>query len=200
VRHRSPVEEVRDQVYFPERQVARNPAVYVVATSGDPGALVGPVREAVRQLDAALPIYDVRPLAAYVDEARALKRFTALLAALFAVAALTLASVGVFVAYSVTARHREFGVRLALGARAVQVIVLVMREGVALAAGGVVLGLMASAAGAAWLRSQLYGVTPWDPVSLAATLPILIVAALAACAVPAWRAVRTDPAAALRGD
>jgi ABC-type antimicrobial peptide transport system permease subunit len=160
------------------------------------------VRAAVRQLDPALPIYDVRPLAAYVDEARALKRFTAMLAALFAVAALTLASVGVYgvVAYSVTARHREFGVRLALGARATQVITLVMREGVALAAGGVAVGLMASALGAAWLRSQLYGVTPWDPVSLGATLPILIVAALTACAVPAWRAVRTDPAEALRGD
>jgi predicted permease len=202
VRHRSPVEEVRDQVYFPERQVPRNPAVYVIATSGDPGALVGPTRAAVRQLDAALPIYDVRPLTAYVDDARALKRFTALLAALFAAAALALATVGVYgvVAYSVTARHREFGVRLALGARARQVIALVMREGVALAAGGVALGLAASAAGAAWLRSQLYGVTPWDPVSLGATLPILIVAALAACAVPAWRAVRTDPAEALRGD
>jgi putative ABC transport system permease protein len=202
VRHRSPVEEVRDQVYFPERQVPRNPAVYLIATTGDPGVLVGPVRAAVRQLDPALPIYDVRPLEAYVDEARALKRFTAMLAALFAVAALTLASVGVYgvVAYSVTARHREFGVRLALGARATQVITLVMREGVALAAGGVAVGLMASAAGAAWLRSQLYGVTPWDPVSLGATLPILIVAALAACAVPAWRAVRTDPAEALRGD
>jgi predicted permease len=202
VRHRSPVEDVRDQVYFPERQVPRNPAVYLVETSGDPNALVGPVRDAVRALDPALPIYDLRPLDAYVAEARALRRFTAVLAVVFAVAALTLACVGIYgvVAYSVTERHREFGVRLALGARAAQVLALVMREGVTLAAGGVALGLVAAAAGAAWLRSQLYGVTPWDPVSLAATLPILLVAALIACAVPALRAVRTDPAEALRGD
>ena len=202
VRHRSPVEDVRDQVYFPERQVPRNPAVYLIETHGDPNALAGPVRDAVRALDPALPIYDLRPLDAYVAEARALRRFTAVLAVVFAVAALTLACVGIYgvVAYSVTERHREFGVRLALGARAAQVLALVMREGVTLAAGGVALGLVAAAAGAAWLRSQLYGVTPWDPVSLAATLPILLVAALVACAVPALRAVRTDPAEALRGD
>ena len=202
VRHRSPVEEVRDQVYFPERQVPRNPAVYLIETHGDPNALAAPVRDAVRALDPALPIYDLRPLDAYVAEARALRRFTAVLAVVFAVAALTLACVGIYgvVAYSVTERHREFGVRLALGARAAQVLALVMREGVTLAAGGVALGLVAAATGAAWLRSQLYGVTPWDPVSLAATLPILLVAALVACAVPALRAVRTDPAEALRGD
>jgi predicted permease len=202
VRHRSPVEEVRDQVYFPERQIPRNPAVYVIRTGGDPDALVGPVRDALRALDPALPIYDVRRLDAYVAEAQALRRFTAVLAVLFAVAALALASVGIYgvVAYSVTERHREFGVRLALGARAGQVLTLVMREGVVLAAAGLTVGLAVAATAAAWLRSQLYGITPWDPVSLGATLPILIVAALLACAVPALRAVRTDPAEALRGD
>ena len=84
VRHRTPTEEVRDQVYFPSRQVVRNPSVYMIKTTADPATLVGPVHEAVRALDPALPIYDVRPLDAYVNEARALRRFTAVLAALFA--------------------------------------------------------------------------------------------------------------------
>ena len=202
LRHRSPVEEVREQVYFPERQVPRNPAVYVIGTAGDPTALIGPVRELVRSLDGALPIYDIRPLDAYAVQARALGRFTAVLAVLFAAAALALAGVGIYgvVAYSVTERHREFGIRLALGAGSRQVLGLVLREGSALAVSGLVVGL-AGAAGGAWaLRSQLYGVAPWDPVSLMATLPILLVAAVAACLVPALRAVRTDPAEALRGD
>ncbi len=202
VRHRSPIEEVRDQVYFPERQIPRNPAVYLIKTAGDPAAMTAPVHDLVRSLDPALPIYDVRPLQAYVTDARALRQFTAVLAVLFAVAALALACVGIYgvVAYSVTERHREFGVRLALGARGSQLLGMVMREGAALALAGLVLGLVGAAAGAWWLRSQLYGVTPWDPVSLSATLPILAVAALAACLVPAIRAVRTDPAEALRGD
>jgi predicted permease len=202
LRHRSPVEEVRDQVYFPERQVPRNPAVYVVRTADDPAALVPGVREALRALDPALPIYDVRPLDAYVADARALRRFTALLAIVFAAAALTLACVGIYgvVAYSVAERHREFGVRLALGARATQVMTLVLREGVTLAGVGLAVGL-AGAAAAAWsLRSQLFGVAPWDPVSLGATLPILGAAAVLACLVPALRALRTDPADALRAE
>ena len=202
VRHRTPTEEVRDQVYFPSRQVVRNPSVYMIKASVDPANLVGPVHEAVRALDPALPIYDVRPLDDYVNEARALRRFTAVLAALFGMAALTLACVGIYgvVAYSVTERHREFGVRLALGARRSQVLGLVMREGAALALAGVAIGLVGAAAAAWLLRSQLYGVPPWDPVSLTATLPILATAAITACLVPALRAVQTDPAEALRGD
>ena len=90
--------------------------------------------------------------------------------------------------------------RLALGARGSQVLGMVMREGASLAIAGLGLGLVGAAAGAWWLRSQLYGVSPWDPVSLSATLPILTVASLAACLIPALRAVRTDPAEALRGD
>jgi predicted permease len=202
IRHRTPTEDVRDQVYFPARQVVRNPSVFLIKTGADPSTLVGPVRDAVRALDPALPIYDVRPLDAYVAEARALRRFTAVLAGLFAVAALSLACVGIFgvVAYSVAERQREFGVRLALGARRSQVLALVMREGAVLAAAGLALGLVGAAAGGWFLRSQLYGVAPWDPVSLSATLPILIAASLAACLIPARRAVQTDPAVALRGD
>lgn len=202
VRHRSVVTEVRDQVYFAERQVPRNPAVVMVRAAGDPAALAGPVRDAVRRIDAALPIYDLRPLAAYVTEARALRAFTTRLAAMFALAAVLLAAVGVagVVAYAATARHREFGIRLALGAAGRHVAGLVVKEGVVLVASGLVLGLAGAAAGAWFLRDQLIGVAPWDPTSYLATATALGLAGLAACAWPAARAVRTPAADALRSD
>jgi len=202
MRHRSPTEEVREQVYFPERQVPRNPFVVVVKVGGDPAALAAPVRDALRRLDAALPIYDVRPLEDYVARAQAIRRFTALLAAVFAAAALLLASVGVYglVAYSVSARRREFGVRLALGARASQIVTRVLREGTLLAVAGLLVGLGAAVLGAWWLRSQLYEVAPWDVVSLGVTAAVLAAVAVIASLVPARRALRTDPAAVLRAD
>jgi predicted permease len=202
VRHRSPTEEVREQVYFPERQVPRNPFVMILKSGSDPAALVAPVREAVRRLDAALPIYDVRPLDDYVSRAQAIRRFTALLASVFAAAALLLASVGVYgvIAYSVSARRREFGVRLALGAGGRQIVSSVVSEGTRLAAVGLAIGIAAAVAGAWWLRSQLFEVAPWDLASIAATVLVLALAAILACAVPARRALRTDPAEVLRAD
>jgi putative ABC transport system permease protein len=202
VRHRSPTEEVRDQVYFPERQVPRNPFVVVVKTAGDPSLLTTPVRDAVRQLDAALPIYDLRPLESYLGEARAIRAFTAVLAGVFAVAALLLASVGVYgvIAYSVSVRRREFGVRLALGARAGQIVGRVLREAAGLTITGLGLGLAAAVGGAWWLRSQLYEIAPWDPVSLVTTALVLSMVAVAACTIPARRAMRVDPADVLRAD
>ena len=202
LRHRSPVEEVREQVYFPSRQVVRNPSVYLVKTTGEPAALAGPVREVVRTLDPGLPIYDVRALDAYIEDARALRAFTALLAALFALAALLLAAVGVYglIAYSVAERHREFGVRLALGATSSDVMRIVLIDALTFTGVGGALGVLAAIAGAAWLRGELYGVAPWDPVSIGATVGILAAVALLACAYPTRRAVRTDPAEALRRD
>ena len=202
VRHRSPTEEVREQVYFSERQVPRNPFVMIVKTGAEPSALVGPVREAVARLDAALPIYDVRPLEVYVGRAQAIRRFTALLAAVFAAAALLLAAVGVYgvIAYSVSARRREFGVRLALGARASQIVTAVVRESTLLVTTGLLVGIAAAVGGAWWLRSQLFEVAPWDIVSLAATVLILGTVAVLASALPARRALRTDPAEVLRAD
>lgn len=202
VRHRSPTEDVRDQVYFPQRQVPRNPFVMVVKAAGDPAGLTGAVRDTVARIDAALPIYDVRPLADYVERAQAIRRFTAILAAVFAGAALLLASVGVYgvIAYSVSARRREFGVRLALGARASQIVSVVVRESTVLTATGLLVGLVAAVAGAWWVRSQLFDVAPWDIASLAAAVVTLGLVAVVASAVPARRAVRTDPADVLRAD
>ena len=201
VRHHNLVEEIREQVYYPERQVPRNPAVYVVKAAADPAALVAPVRDVIRRLDPQLPIYDVRLLSDYVEDALAIRRFTALLAVIFAAAAVALACVGVYgvIAYSVTERYREIGVRMALGARTTQIITLVLGEGARLMVTGMVIGVAAAGAAAWWLRSQLFGVTVWDPVSFSATLTIIVSAALAACLVPAIRALGTNPVEALRG-
>ena len=202
VRHRNPVEEVRDQVYFSQRQVLRNPSVYIVRTIGDPAAIVPSVREALKRVDAALPIYDVRPLMAYVDGANATRGFTMRLAVIFALVALTLASVGIYgvVAYSVTLRHREFGVRRALGAGAAQVIALVARDGARLLTRGIVAGLAGAALVAWFLRGLLFGVSPWDVTIYAAAVPVLLIAGLIACLLPARRALAANPVDALRAE
>jgi predicted permease len=202
VRHRSPIEDVREQVFFPQRQVLRNPSVYLVKTAGDPAALAPAVRDAVSAIDPSQPIYDARPLSSYVDGANATRAFTMQLAVIFAAVALTLAAVGIYgvMSYSVALRHREFGVRRALGARNAQLTALVAREGAALLARGMAVGV-AGAALVAWLmRGLLYGVSPWDGVSYAAALPALIGVGFAAAIVPVRRALSSNPVDALRGE
>jgi putative ABC transport system permease protein len=202
LRHRSPVEEVREQVYFPQRQIQRNPSIFVVRATTDAAGLAAGVRALVSSVDPQLPIYDVRLLSDYVARARATRRFTTMLATLFAIVALALCAVGVYgvVAYSVAQRQHEFGVRLALGARAGQVMALVIREGVRLAAQGLAVGLAGAAVTTWWLRGQLYGVSPWDFTSYSVPLPVLLLAAVMACVIPARRALATSPVDALRTD
>jgi predicted permease len=202
VRHRSPVLEVREQIYFPQRQALRNPSVYIVRTAGEPGAVAPAVRGALKTIDAALPIYDVRPLADYAAAANATRGFTMRLAVIFAMVALVLASVGIYgvIAYSVTLRHHEFGVRRALGARATQVLALVARDGARVLGRGIIFGL-AGAALVTWLlRGLLYGVSPWDLRTYAAAVPVLLAAGLVACILPARRAVTSNPVDALRAE
>jgi predicted permease len=202
VRHRSPVEEVREQVYFPQRQVLRNPSVYIIRTAGDPTALVPAIRDTVRHIDPGLPIYDVRPLSAYVEEARATRAFTMQLAVIFAIVALALASVGIYgvIAYSVALRHREFGVRQALGARAPQVMALVAREGTILLIRGLTTGVVIAAIAAWLMRGLLFGVSPWDPIAFAAAIPALLLTGAIACLVPAHRATAVSAVDALRSE
>jgi putative ABC transport system permease protein len=202
IRHRSPIEEVRDQVYFSQRQVLRNPSVYIVETDGDPASLMPPIREALKALDASLPVYDVRPLSAYVDTANATRAFTMGLAVVFAVVAVLLASVGIYgvIAYSVALRHREFGVRRALGAQTAQVLGLVARDGATLLARGMVVGVAGAALVGWFMRGLLYGVSPWDLQTYAVAIPVLAFAGVIACLLPARRAVRTNPVDALRAE
>jgi ABC-type antimicrobial peptide transport system permease subunit len=202
VRHRTPIEEVREQVYFSERQVQRNPMVYLVRSSADASASAASIRDVVAKLDAQLPVYGVRPLQDYVAGVRAIRGFTTLLAAIFAAVALLLAAVGVYgvIAFSVATRVREFGVRLALGASPGRVRALVMREGIRVATVGLLVGLAGALVAASLLESQLFGVARWDPISYLVVLPILGLVALAGSWLPAWRATRATPLDALRTD
>ena len=202
LRHRSLIEDLGDQVYFAERQVTRNPMAYVLRATGDPAALASEARQVVSKLDPTLPVYDLRPLDDYVVGARAAQRFITVLAAAFAAVALTLAAVGVYgvIAYTMTRRRYEFGVRLALGAQPVQVTTLVLREGVWLAGAGLAFGLLAAALAARLLENQLFGISPRDAVSYAAAAAAIGTAALAACWIPARRASAISPLESLRAE
>lgn len=202
LRHRVPSEEVREQIYFAQRQVFRSPMAYLVRTSTDPAELSPSIRAAIARLDAKLPVFDVRPLDSYVVSARAVRHFTMQLTAAFAAVALLLACVGVYgvVSYAVVRRQHEFGVRIALGARHGQVVRLVMNEGLRLAAVGLAIGLLAATRAAAVLGAQLFGVSAYDPVSYVVAIPVLAVATAVACWLPARRATAANPLDALRAE
>ena len=193
VRHlrlRSLTEELIVQVYFAQRQILRNPVAYVVRSRGDLTALAPQLRQVIAGMDGRLPIYDVRPLAGYLTDARAGRQFTMVLAITFATIALTLAAVGIYgvMTYSVNRRRYEFGIRMALGARPGQVVGLVLREGVILTGFGIVLGLGGAGWAAHALRALLFGVTARDPLCYAGTVAILGTVALLSCWLPARRA------------
>jgi len=202
VRHRRLQEVVREQVYLCQRQSPRQPHAYVVRAAGDPGALLEAVRREVADLDPELPVYDARPLEAYVGDALASPRFALRLAAAFAVVALLVAAVGVYgvVAHSAARRRREIGVRLALGAAGRDVLREVLGEGLALTLVGLLLGLAAAAALTSAARSVLFGVGHLDPATYAGVGALLAGTALAASALPAWRASRTNPVEILRAE
>jgi len=190
------------EAFLPEAQASIKSTTLFLRTSGDPLALVPAVRGAVRAVDPALPIYRVRTLDEQLGFAFSKARFSSLLLLAFAVLALALAAIGVYgiVAQSVSARRREIGLRMAMGARAEQVERLVLRQGMALAAAGALIGLALSLALSGALRSLLFEVTPRDPWTLSVVAALLLVVALAACLAPARRAARLDPVVALRQD
>jgi putative ABC transport system permease protein len=200
IRHRSILEDLSDQVFFAERQIQRNPMAYVVRTDGsDPAALSSTVRQTIRTLDPQLPVYDMRLLDDYVIGARAAQRFATMLALAYALVAIALASVGVYgvIAYAMTRRRYEFGVRLALGAQPQQVMALVVREGVALMTSGVALGIFGAAIASRLMATQLYGVTPHDAASYGLAAVTIAATAMVACYVPARRVIRLSPLEAL---
>jgi ABC-type antimicrobial peptide transport system permease subunit len=160
------------------------------------------VRRAVAALDPELPVYDVRPLEAYVGDALAASRLAMRLAGAFAALALAVALVGVYgvVSYSVARRRREIGVRLALGAGARRVLAGVVREGLSLAGVGVACGLLIAALATGPARGLLCGVSPLDPATYVAVGALLAAAAVAASALPALRASRIDPTEVLRAE
>ncbi|HEX5046411.1 MAG TPA: ABC transporter permease [Gammaproteobacteria bacterium] len=172
----------------------------MVRTAGDPLALAAPIRELIRSIDAEIAVDDVQPLAQVAADSIARPRLLTALLSGFGVLALLLGAIGLYgvMAYGTVQRTREFGVRLALGARTGEVLGLVARDAIRLAGVGVGLGLAGALALTRLLASQLYGVTALDPLVFVGAALLLAAVALAAALAPALRAARTDPMAALR--
>ena len=176
------------------------PRDLVVRAEGDPLALAAPVREAIRALDPDQPVAGVRTMEQVVAESVARRRFSTLLLGGLAAVAVFLAALGVYgvVACTVAQQTREIGIRMALGARRVQVFRLVVGQGARLAVAGVLLGLAGSLALTRLMASLLFGVTPTDPMTFLVTALALPAVAVLASFVPARRATRVDPMTALR--
>jgi putative ABC transport system permease protein len=175
---------------------------FAVRTRGDPMAVVGPIRSRLRELDPDLPLFTVRPMTDLVSDSAARARLYATLLGTFAGLALLLAAVGMYgvMAYIVTRRTPEFGVRIALGARPRDILGLVLRRGALLSLVGAGLGLTGALGASRVLVGLLYGVGPTDPITLIAVPVLLTGVAIAACLVPARRATSTDPMTVLRAE
>lgn len=208
VRHNGLTAAIKEKFYVPQAQFALSAGytprdmTLVVRTDGDPMALIAPVRQAVRKLDPALPVADVRSMNAVVGASMATPRLTASLLSIFAAVALLLAAVGVagLLAYLVSRRTREIGIRMTLGASRLSVLGLVLRRGLAWAGAGIVAGMIASVFLTRLMAGLLYGVAPNDPRTFAAVALILLAVAGAASVIPAVRASRVDPLEALRSE
>jgi putative ABC transport system permease protein len=189
-------------VYAPLDQApsANGSGALLVRTAGDPEALVASVRGVIREQDPALAVFGIEPLAATVSRSVAERRFTMLVLGLLASVALVLAAIGVHgvLTYTVTQRAREIGIRLALGAQPSAVLRLVVAQGVTLALTGAALGAAAALALTQSMGALLFGVSPTDPVTFVAVPAGLVLIALVASYLPARRATRVDPVAALR--
>ena len=172
----------------------------VVRTTGDPLSVAGPVRAAIREMDATLPVANIRPMTQVVSTALATPRLTGFLLGTFAAIALTLAAIGIYgvLSYLVSRRTHEIGIRLAVGADRMQVLMMVLKQGVTLAAAGIVIGVVSALLLTRLMQSLLYQVRPTDPVTFIVVPAVLVLVALIASAVPAIRATRVSPLIALR--
>jgi len=202
VRFASLWEAPRGAFYVPYRHEASRDLSIVVRTTGDPATLLASVPRLVRDFDRQLPVYNLRPMAAYVGDSVATMRFALLVLTGFAGTAIALALFGVFatLSHGVAQRRREIGVRLALGATAGRVVGDVLRSGGAVVATGTGIGLGLALVAGRGLRALLFEVRPTDPLVLGAVAAVVALTGLAAAALPARRAARTDPMASLRSD
>ncbi len=190
-------------MYFP---LAQSPnwltsnAYVVLRTAGDPMALAAPARAVVRELDPRIPVSEPQAMDDVIRATVAEPRFRTTLLSLFATLAFTLAAIGIYgvVAYGVAERRREIGIGMALGARAGEVLGMVVRQGLRPVLVGTALGLLGALAAGPLLAGMLFGIGPADPVTFLG-VPLLVgLVAVLASSLPARHAVRTDPVTALR--
>jgi predicted permease len=191
-----------NDVYVPLLQAPTRFTFVLVRTAGEPANWLAPLRSAMREIDPELALDRVRPMQAAVDETTARPRFLASLLGGFSIVAALLALVGVYgvIAYAVRQREREIAVRLAIGADPAQVTRLFVRQGSVILLSGLALGLIGVVAAGRVIESQLFGVTPRDPIALGGAIAAFALAGLVAIWWPSRRAGATDPAAALRSE
>lgn len=188
------------QMYVPHAQDSQwNFMGLVIRTTGDPAAFATTLRREVQALDKDQPVYNVRTMDDVVMNSLGTRRVSMQLFAVFACAALLLAALGIYgvMAYSVTQRTQEIGLRIALGAQKSDVLRLVIRQGMTLTVIGVIVGLAGAFVLTRVIGNLLYGVTATDPATFVAIPFLLLVVALLACYLPARRAARLDPTRAL---
>lgn len=203
VRHTRLTETAWPQMYLPQSQFTDSFLVVVVKAAPERlPHLVAPIRDVIRQLDASVPLYDVALLGDLLQKSFAEKRFLMVLLVSFAAVSLLLASVGLYgvVSCTVSERTREVGVRVALGARPRDILLLVLRSGARTAAAGLAAGVAASLMLTRFLQRQLFEVSPFDGMALVAAVSVLTVVAAAAHLVPMRRALAVEPTVALRED
>jgi putative ABC transport system permease protein len=179
------------------------PTLHVrTAATADTGSVLAAVRAAFDALDKGFPIFDIKTLERRIDDSLSRERLVADISAVFGVAALLLAGIGLYgvLAYSVTRRTREIGVRMALGSSAASVVSMIAREGLVLTAAGAIAGLVFATLAGRLLAGYVFGVTPTDPALLVTSATAMLGIAMLAVAVPAYRASRVDPLVALRSE
>jgi putative ABC transport system permease protein len=200
VLQRNPGRPAMPQLFLPHAQRTNRTVQVVVRGSGDPLSRVGAIREQIRALDPNLPVGEFTPLDQIVARSVARPRFYTSLLALFAGVALALAATGIFgvMSYTVAQRAREISIRMALGARAIDVLRTIVGHALVLAGIGVVLGTAAAFALGRVIQNQLFGVGVFDPLTIVAVMVVLFGSAAMASLLPARRAAAVDPASAFR--
>jgi putative ABC transport system permease protein len=188
------------QAYVPHAQWSAAFMQLAVRTTADPTSLLNAIRNEVHAVDKDIPIYQVATMEQLMTTTTAQRRFTLLLAGVFAALSLVLAGLGIYsvIAYAVTQRTHEIGLRMALGAQGRDVLRLIGGQGMRLALAGLVTGLAASLALTRLMESLLFGVRPTDPLTFGIVTLLLLTVTLLACWVPARRATKLDPLHALR--
>jgi putative ABC transport system permease protein len=190
----------RVETYLPYMQSSVLPLNLVLRTGIEPSNVASVVRAAVREIDRDLPIYNIRTMEQYVSDQTAPRRLATILLGVFALVALVLAAIGIYgvMAYSVTQRTHEIGIRMALGAERRDVLKLVVRQGMTLTLVGVGIGLGGAFGLTRLMASILFGVSATDLMTFATIPVVLVIVAVVACYVPARRATKVDPIIALR--
>ena len=200
IRHQGLDQDVTPQVYVSYQQQVLGSMTLVIRTTTDPLVLAAAVRNQVLAVDRSVPVYEVGTMEQRLTSSVSTRRFNLLLLSAFAVLALALAAVGVYgvISYLVTQRTHEIGIRMALGAQASDVVRVLIAQGMASVAIGVVIGLAAAWMLTRLMTSLLFGVTPTDAATFVSVSAVLIAVALLACYIPARRATKVDPLVALR--